>query len=162
VVFMGWEAPDYQTQSQQFAAAGLPSSTTLFLYAGTISECQADAHGRPCIADPLTGADLSSSSLSAYDKQFISGFEAFTNTTSLSPNIAAALWTYDFPFMLAQAMSKAGTVTNTTAIASALRGGVTRHGLLGTITFDQQNNAIYGFDETLVSPSGSVTTKHFS
>ena len=162
VVLMGWAAPDRQTQAQQFAAAGLPSSTAEFLYAGTISECQSDAHGRPCIADPLAGADLSSSSLSASDRRFISGFEAFTKTSTLSPQIEATLWTYDYPFMLAQAMTKAGTVTDTTAIANALRGGVTRHGLLGTITFDQKNNAVFGFDETLVSPSGSMTTKHFS
>jgi ABC-type branched-subunit amino acid transport system substrate-binding protein len=162
VVLMGWAAPDRQTQAQQFAAAGLPSSTAEFLYAGTISECQADAHGRPCIADPLAGADLSSSSLSAANKQWVSGFEAFTKTTSLSPQIEATLWTYDFPFMLAQAMSKAGTVTDTTAIANALRGSITRKGLLGTITFDQNNNAVFGFDETLVTPSGATTTKHFT
>jgi ABC-type branched-subunit amino acid transport system substrate-binding protein len=163
VVLMGWASTDRQTQSQQFAAAGLPSTTALFLYAGTISECDADAHGRPCIADPLAGADLSSTSLSAADQKFNTGFEAFTKTSSVSPNIAATLWTYDFPFMLAQAMTKAGTVTDTTAIANALRGSVSRQGLLGPdIKFDQGNNAVFGFDETLVSPSGTVTTKHFS
>lgn len=160
-VVLGWSSADRQVQAQQFATADLPKTTTLFGYAGAISECKTLMPGRPCLADPLAGADLSNGAHTPQAQQFVTGFEQFTHSSRLSDQIEATMWTYDFPFMLAQAMTKAGTVTDTAAIAKALR-QVSRNGLVGdNITFDAQNNAQFGFDVSLVSPDGSISTKHF-
>jgi ABC-type branched-subunit amino acid transport system substrate-binding protein len=150
-----------QEESPQLTGGGVPTTTPLFLYSGNISNCQTEAAGRPCIADPLVGVDLSSSSLSATSQTWIKDFEAYTHTTSLSPYVQATTWTYDFPFMLEQAMQKAGSVTNTTAIEKALH-KVTRNGLIGTISFNAHNGSEFGLDFTLVSPTGQETTKRFS
>jgi hypothetical protein len=95
--------------------------------------------------------------------KFVLGFLKYTNAIALPQQAEAVLWTYDFPFMLAQAMTKAGTVTNTTRIANALRGGVVRDGLIGThIIFGSDNSAVFTYSVTLVSPTGSSTTKVFN
>jgi branched-chain amino acid transport system substrate-binding protein len=158
VVIQSNNSADRQLQAPQLVKAGLPKSTPLLYYAGTISECTSEAAGHPCIADPLAGVDLSASPLLPSAQQFVTGIKAFEHASALSPYSEALEWEYDFPFMLAQAMEKAGSVTDTTAIANSLH-DVTRHGLLGTITFDKNNVAQFPLDMTLVSPAGKETSK---
>jgi ABC-type branched-subunit amino acid transport system substrate-binding protein len=162
VLILGWATTDRQTQGGQFAAAGIPDDTPLFLYADSIGLCQEISGGRPCIAHPLAGADLSSPSLSEASQQFVDDFLAFTNATELPGASAAILWTYDFPFIISQAMQAAESVDDPEAIADALRGGgVTREGgLIGTVTYDDANKAVHGFDISLVD-GDTITTEHF-
>jgi branched-chain amino acid transport system substrate-binding protein len=160
VVILGWANSDRVTQADQFAAAGLADDVTLFAYADSIGTCKAIAGGRPCIAHPLAGADLTGSSLDSDRQAFVDGYLAFTGEAALPDQVSAVLWTYDYPGMLAQAMTKAGTVEDTEAIGQALH-EVTRDGLLGKITFDEQNRSIFGFDITLVAPDGTITTENF-
>ena len=70
------------------------------------------------------------------------------------------MWTYDFPWILAQAIEQAGAVDDTEAIGQALH-EVTRDGLIGELTFDEANKALFGFDITNVMPDGTITTENF-
>jgi hypothetical protein len=161
LVLLGWANSDRVTQGPQLTAAGLDKSVPVLLYADANATCTAIFKGRPCINHPLAGADLTSSTLDADRKAFVTKFLAFTNATKLPDQVAAVIWTYDFPAILAQAMTKAGTVTDTEKIGVALH-QVTRKGLLGSITFDAGNKALFGFDLSLVAADGTVTTKNFS
>jgi hypothetical protein len=154
---------DEQLQASQFASSGVPKTTTMLLFGNTISECQTlgAANGYPCIADTVAGVDLSSPDLSTYSKDWIKGFEAYTHTTSLPALIAQGTWSYDYVFMLAQAMAKAGTVTNTAKIAKALH-EVTRHGLVGALTFNAHNGSEFPLVFDYVPVSGPIVTKSFA
>jgi branched-chain amino acid transport system substrate-binding protein len=159
-VILGWANSDRVTQGPQLTAAGLPKEVPVLLYADAIGTCTAIFKGRPCIAHPLAGADLTSTSLDADRKAFVDRFLKFTNSSKLPDQVSAVLWTYDFPGILSQAMTKAGTVTDATAIGKALH-EVTRKGVLGSITFDEANKALFGFDLTLTAADGTITTKNF-
>jgi branched-chain amino acid transport system substrate-binding protein len=74
------------------------------------------------------------------------------------PQLAGqSLWYYDYVFMLADAMSKAKTVTDTAAIAKALETG-TRDGALGHISFNALHSAVHSVDVVLVK-DGKVEAK---
>lgn len=159
-VILGWANTDRATQAPQLKAAGLSESVPVLLYADSNRTCTTLFKGRPCINHPLAGADLTSPSLDSSRARFVERFLKFTDQSELPEQVAAVLWTYDFPAMLAQAMEKAGTVTDTEAIGKALH-EVSREGLLGTITFDEANKATFGFDLTHFTADGTATTKNF-
>jgi branched-chain amino acid transport system substrate-binding protein len=161
VIIMSNDTVDRSVQAPQLAAAGLPKTTTLLLYSGNISECATTSPNNPCIADPLVGADLTSTSLDPFDKTWVREFEAWTKTPSLSPFIQASTWTYDFPAMLVAAMKKAGTVTNTAAIIKALH-EVSITGLIGNIKYNKTDGLESPLAFTYVTPSGQETTKEIS
>jgi branched-chain amino acid transport system substrate-binding protein len=162
LLFSGWSAPDQKTQSSQFAAAGIPTTTTVLYYAGTIAQCKQIDPTRPCIAHPLAGSDLSSPTPTNAAKSFVSGYLAFSKSSALPANSTPLLWTYDFVYLLTQAMTQAGTVDDANKIADALRSGkVTRNGLVGQVGYGQNNFPSFGFDVSLVTPDGTVTTRHF-
>ncbi|HVM52957.1 MAG TPA: ABC transporter substrate-binding protein [Acidimicrobiales bacterium] len=160
VVILGWGNQDRLTQAPQLKAAGLDPSVPVFLYADALETCRTAFADRPCINHPLAGADLTAENLDAERQEFIDGFLEFTGDSELPTQVAAVIWTYDFPFLIAKAMQKAGTVEDADAIAKALR-EVSHDGLLGTITFDEGNKALFGFDITLLEPDGTATTQNF-
>ena len=159
VIFMGWNVDDQTLQGGQFDAAGIGKDVAMSLFSGTISGCETLAKGRPCMAHPLAGADLTSPDLDDNRKKFVSDFEAFTGD-KLPAQTAPILWTYDFPNVMAAAMTEAGTVTDTDKIAAALK-SVKYAGVLGDITFDDDNNAVFGYDITFIAPDGTVRTANF-
>lgn len=161
VVIMSNDSQDVAVQGPQLIAAGLPKTTPELLYAGGISECATTATQNPCIADPLVGADLTSTSLSAASEKWVSGMEAFSKSSTLNPFVQASEWTYDFPYMLELAMQKAGTVTNTAAIAKALH-EVSRVGLVGTIKYNAENGCEFPLAFTYITTTGQETTKSIS
>ncbi len=71
-----------------------------------------------------------------------------------------AFYTYDFVPMLAQAMTKAGTVTDTAKIAAAFQ-TIVYQGAAGKVCFDKEmRTAIYDGAQTIVR-NGKVTAKTF-
>lgn len=160
VVILGWAQSDRAAQGPQLKAAGLGEDVPVFLYADALDTCKTVFADRPCINHPLAGADLTSPDLDADRQAFVDRFLEFTGDAALPAQVAAVLWTYDFPFMLAEAVEKAGTVDDAEAVGAALR-EVERDGVLGSITFDEANKAIFGFDITMVKPDGTTTTKNF-
>lgn len=160
VVILGWANQDRLTQAPQLEAGGLDTSVPVFLYADALETCRTSFADRPCINHPLAGADLTAENLDAERQDFIDGFLEFTGANELPAQVAAVIWTYDFPFLIAKAMEQAGTVDDIDAIVEALH-EVSHDGLLGTITFDEGNKALFGFDITLVEPDGTTTTQNF-
>jgi branched-chain amino acid transport system substrate-binding protein len=69
--------------------------------------------------------------------------------TNLPDLAGQSLWYYDYVFLLVDAMKKAGTVDNTTAVAAALE-SVQRDGVLGKVSFDNLHSAYHGIDIGLV------------
>lgn len=73
-------------------------------------------------------------------KAFVAAYsKAFGSPGS---NVYSATWTYDYVFMLEQAMQKAGTVSNTATIANALT-KVHVDGLLGPLSFDSNHAPVF-------------------
>jgi branched-chain amino acid transport system substrate-binding protein len=162
IIFSGWSPTDQKTQSTQFDAAGIAKATPIFFYAGTIDQCKTFTPGRPCIAHPLAGNDLTAGTENAATKTFIANYLKYTSTKALPERTAPILWTYDFVYLLADAMKKAGTVTDANKLADTLRGGLTRdNALVGKLFYNGKNNPVFGFDVSLVGADGSVTTAHF-
>jgi len=168
VVLMLDSPSDYQVQAPQFAAAGVPKTVTMLQYGGTIANCTTlgAGNGYPCIADPVAGVDMSAAHVSAAAYKWIKGFAAFTNSPNLTTVIATATyatWTYDYVSLLAQAMTKAKTVTNTTKIANALRGKVVdATALVGRLSFNAQDRSMFPLEFTYVPVSGNTTSKSFA
>ena len=160
VVILGWAQSDRANQGPQLAAAGLSEDVPVFLYADALETCLTVFAGRQCINHPLAGADLTSEDLEPTTQEFVDGFLAFTGASELPTQSAAILWTYDFPWILAQAMEQAGSVDDAEAIGQALH-EVTRDGLIGELTFDEGNKAVFGFDITNVAADGTITTENF-
>jgi branched-chain amino acid transport system substrate-binding protein len=57
----------------------------------------------------------------------------------VAPGQGISMYYYDFPAVLAAAMQKAGTVTDTKAIAAALTAGASAQGALGNVAFTPQH-----------------------
>jgi branched-chain amino acid transport system substrate-binding protein len=158
-------ASDYQLQAPQFASSGVPKTVTMLQYGSDSSLCQSlgQANGYPCIADPDAGVNFSSSTLSSVDSSFLNGFAAYTHK-SVSYAVANGIFStfsYDYAFMLVQAMEKAGTVTNTTKIADALR-SVVRSGIVGRLQFNSQDIAQFPLYFSYVPVTGAIVNKSFA
>jgi branched-chain amino acid transport system substrate-binding protein len=81
----------------------------------------------------------------------------------VAPGQGLSMYYYDFPALLAEAMQKAGTVTDTKAIANALAGGASIKGALGDVAFTPQHvtNSAGGFcvmEANSDTPTCDVTT----
>jgi ABC-type branched-subunit amino acid transport system substrate-binding protein len=73
------------------------------------------------------------------------------------------MYYYDFPAVLAAAMQKAGTVTDTKAIAAALTAGASAQGALGNVAFTPQHvtNSAGGYcvmEASSETPTCAVST----
>lgn len=81
---------------------------------------------------------------------------------SPAPLTDITLWQYDYVFMLVEAMKKAGTVDDTTAIANALE-GITIDGVLSpTLTMDPEwHRVAHGYDTCRVQ-LGDISCTNFS
>ncbi|MDE2892349.1 MAG: ABC transporter substrate-binding protein [Chloroflexota bacterium] len=81
---------------------------------------------------------------------------------SPAPLTDITLWQYDYVFMLVEAMKKAGTVDDTTAIANALE-GITIDGVLSsTLTMDPEwHRVAHGYDTCRVQ-LGEISCTNFS
>ena len=98
----------------------------------------------------------------ASTKTFIANYLKYTNTKALPDRTAPILWTYDFVYLLVDAMKKAGTVTDANKLAETLRSGVSRdNALVGKLFYNSKNTPVFGFDVSFVSAEGAVTTAHF-
>jgi len=157
---------DYQLQAPQFASSGVPKSVVMLQYGATSSTCQTYglANGYACIADTVAGVNFSASNLPALDSAWLKGFAKYTgkNLAYAISNGSFATYSYDYVFMLVQAMEKAGTVTNTTQIANALRGHVVRNGLVGRITFNSHDLPEFPLFFAYVPLTGPIQNKSFA
>jgi ABC-type branched-subunit amino acid transport system substrate-binding protein len=166
VVIMLDSPSDYQVQAPQFAGAKVPKSTVMLQFGSTAADCELYGmkYGYNCIADPSAGIDLSSNTIPASAKTFIKNFAQFTHTnqSAVVTGGVFATWTYDYVFLLAKAMAKAGTVTNTAQIADAMRGKVVQNGLVGKLAFNAHDGATFPLAVTYVSTGGKETTKTVS
>ena len=81
---------------------------------------------------------------------------------SPAPLTDITLWQYDYVFMLVEAMKKAGTVDDTTAIAEAME-GITIDGVLSpTLTMDPEwHRVAHGYDTCRVQ-LGEISCQNFS
>ena len=79
-----------------------------------------------------------------------------------APLTDITLWQYDYVFMLVEAMKKAGTVSDTTAIANAME-GITIDGVLSpTLTMDPEFHRVaHGYDSCIIA-SGEIECRNFS
>ena len=79
-----------------------------------------------------------------------------------APLTDVSLWQYDYVYMLVEAMKKAGTVDDTTAIAEALE-GISIDGVLSpTLTMDAEwHRVAHGYDTCRVQ-LGEITCTNFS
>jgi branched-chain amino acid transport system substrate-binding protein len=120
------------------------------LHAGTVvfnnsGSCQASYPKTPGItymAETNAGAITAGPQETAATKDYEATYYGLGGITNPDPNISAGLYIYDFFPILAQAMEKAGTSTDTTAVLSAIN-SLSYKGVDGTITI-QNNQSSYG------------------
>jgi ABC-type branched-subunit amino acid transport system substrate-binding protein len=157
LVILGWVAQDVTTAMKQLGTAQLSKSVTLLGY-GQSAELASNGGGRPYIADLLTGVDLTSAAAPADVQAFNKAYLSFTKASALPAQYQSVLQVYDFPRMLIAAMQQANSVTDTDAIANALR-SVKYTGLGGgTLTYNAHNQLQTGTVFTFVPASGSAQT----
>lgn len=107
--------------------------------------CQASYPHTPGItymAETNAGAITAGPNETAATKAYESAYYGLGGIKNPDPNISAGLYIYDFFPILAQAMEKAGTSTDTTAILAAIN-SLSYKGVDGTITI-KNNQSTYG------------------
>jgi branched-chain amino acid transport system substrate-binding protein len=155
-ILNGWAIPNANLASAAFNAAGIPKSTPIMLWGGSFGNASLTG-GRPYIADPVQESDFTVPSPTPAAAAFKTLMTNFLGSKPFSPNEVVAEFFYNGVKMLAVAMQKANSSTNTTAIAKAL-GTVKITGISGkTVKFDSRNIIHNGLDYTYVTGSTATT-----
>lgn len=161
VIVSGFTTAANDLHVAQFDAAGVSEDLPVLLFPEGISRCESLLPGRPCIAQPVLGADLTSPAASAETKAFVTRFLDFIGEDELPVGISQVSPSYDFIHHFAAALSEAGTVSDVEKIADTLRSGLTTDGLPGEIAYDEDNHVTFGLEVSYIDADGNVTTKQF-
>lgn len=155
-ILNGWSIPNARLMSSALDAAGISKSTPIMLWGGAYGNASLTG-GRPYIADPVQEADFTVPNPTPAAAAFKAVMASFLGSKPFDPNQVVAEFFYNGVKMLAVAMAKAGTVTNTTAIAKALS-TVKITGIAGkTVQFDKRNIIHNGLDYTYTNGSTAQT-----
>lgn len=157
VIFEGWAVNNLQALGPALSSAGISKTTTVLGW-GTSYGNASLVGGRPFIADPVVEADFTTPRPTTAGAAFRAKYLDFTKTSSMPSNAVSAEWFYDAIRLLAAAMEKAGTVTNTAAIAKAMN-TVSVTGISGEKVTFRRNVIQNGTDFTLVG-NGKSRTVH--
>lgn len=106
----------------------------------------------PFVGFPVAGADVVRPN-SDVTREFVADYEEFTGNTD--PNLFAALWNYDFLFMLRDAIEAAGTFEDVDAVQAELE-SMEYSGVSGDIAFDERRFADFGFEFCYYPGEGGV------
>lgn len=159
VIFEGWAVNNLQAMGPALTSAGISKSTTVLGW-GTSYANASLVGGRPFIADPVVEADFTTPNPTVAGAAFRAKYLRFTRASSMPSNAVSAEWFYDAIRLLAAAMDKAGSVTDTSAIARALN-TVSVTGISGEKVTFKKNIIQNGTDFTLVK-NGKSRTVHIS
>jgi branched-chain amino acid transport system substrate-binding protein len=155
-ILNGWSIPNARTASAAFDAAGISKSTPILLWGGAYGNASLTG-GRPYIADPVQESDFTVPNPTPAAAAFKAVMTKFLGSKPFDPNQVVAEFFYNGVKMLAVAMSKANSVTNTTAIAKAMS-SVKIKGIAGkTVQFDKLNIIHNGLDYTYLEGNTSQT-----
>jgi branched-chain amino acid transport system substrate-binding protein len=163
-IVTGFDEADAELIAGAVDGAGIAKSVPMSIYgtpyAAAKQSVAPKTPGRPLLAVPYVEADFSIPKPNAAEKVFIKKYLQYTHETTLDPAAAASELNYDGVPLLAAAMEKAGTVTNTAAIARALL-TVSAQGLAGVVKFNKQADLVEGLDFTYIPSTGAPTTFHY-
>jgi ABC-type branched-subunit amino acid transport system substrate-binding protein len=120
----------------------LHASTVVFNNSGSCQASYPKTPGVTYVAETNAGAVTAGPGETAATKAYESAYYGLGGITNPDPNISAGLYIYDFFPILAQAMEKAGTSTDTTAVLAAVN-SLSYKGVDGTITI-KNNQSTYG------------------
>jgi branched-chain amino acid transport system substrate-binding protein len=159
LMFLGWAQSNWELAIPALTGAGIGQGTAIMAYGGTAASAPS-FKGRPYIADPVIEADFSVANPTTEAKKFEERLKKLTGQSTLPPHENSAEFFYSSVLLLAKAMEKAGSVSDTAAIAKALT-QVKVQGISGPVYYDSHNVIVTGLDFTFVA-NGTETTKHFS
>jgi branched-chain amino acid transport system substrate-binding protein len=120
----------------------LHAATVVFNNSGSCQASYPHTPGITYVAETNSGAITVGPQESAATKAYQDLYYGLGGITNPDPNISAGLYIYDFFPILAQAIEKAGTSTDTTAVLAAVN-NTNYKGVDGTITV-KDNQASYG------------------
>jgi branched-chain amino acid transport system substrate-binding protein len=151
---------DLQAQTASYNSAGIGSNVVTIANGASYGD-HTLVGDRPFIADPVQEADFTVPHPLAASLTFKREVAAYLGGVSkFSTNEVAVEFFYDSIKILAAAMDKAKSVTNTAAIAKAMR-EVRADGADGTpVGFNAHDTIQVGLDYTYVSASGQSSTFH--
>lgn len=162
-IVTGWSLANSQTIARSLDAAGIPRTVGIEVFGGGYSaskELVAPlAPRRPIIAHPAIEADFSVPNPTPPAKRFLDRYLKLTRQTTPDANAPSSQLLYNGIPMLVAAMKKAGTVTDTAAIARAML-TARANGILGPIRFNPRATILVGFDLTFIPVTGRVRTIH--
>lgn len=141
VLFLGWSLDPVVSAVR--ANEEIDAAPKLFSYAVSCRDVRKTSFTRPFAANILAGANLDNPSTEEARK-LAQEYKAFVGEED-PVNLYAVMWNYDFYFLLAQAIEKAGTFEDTDAVLKAMR-EIEYDGVAGPIGIDEKNRAYYGFD----------------
>lgn len=125
------------------AANELDVAPVMFGHAASCAEAKAAGIETPYVGNSFIGAHMEAPT-DPKVTQLIEDYREFTKSDDIE-NAYALLWNYDYFFMLADAIEAAGTTTDTDRIMDHLH-DLTYEGVAGTITVDENNGGIFGFE----------------
>jgi branched-chain amino acid transport system substrate-binding protein len=120
----------------------LHAATVVFNNSGSCQASYPHTPGITYMAETNAGAITAGPQETAATKAYEAAYYGLGGIKNPDPNISAGLYIYDFFPILAQAMEKAGTSTDTTAILAAIN-SLSYKGVDGTITI-KNNQSTYG------------------
>lgn len=120
----------------------LHAASVVFNNSGSCQASYPHTPGITYMAETNAGAITAGPQETAATKDYESSYYGLGGIKNPDPNISAGLYIYDFFPILAQAMEKAGTSTDTTKILAAIN-TLSYKGVDGTITI-QDNQSTYG------------------
>lgn len=161
VMWVGESPLTVSSTLKQLDASGMDKDLVLVGHASE-ADLAPQASGRPYIAlpfspDPLTGPDANQTT-----KDLVEKYLETTGTSELPAYSPPIRYFYDIFYMLAEAMSAAGSVSDTDKILDALEDGkIVRDGALGRVVFDADGFVVYPQQAIYVAPDGSQTTSTY-
>jgi ABC-type branched-subunit amino acid transport system substrate-binding protein len=159
IIIAGWAANDAAAQYPAVVASSIPKTTPIVLFGDSYSDGLKGLKGRPFIASPFVEADFTVPHPTPDALKFKGQLQQFLGTKTLNPLETTAEFFYDALRHTAAAMTSAGSVTDTAAVAKAMD-SITTQGITGPTRF-VHNNAVVGVDVTLGN-KGAPKTVHIT
>ncbi|WP_109793448.1 ABC transporter substrate-binding protein [Minwuia thermotolerans] len=148
LLFTGWDIEPVVLAAR--TNEEIDAAPRLFSYAVSCRNVQKAGFTRPFAANILAGANLDNPS-TPEARQLAEEYKAFVGEKD-PDNLYAVMWNYDFYFLLAAAIEKAGTFTDTDKVIKAMQ-QIEYQGVAGPIGIDEKNRAYYGLDFCYVADS---------